>query len=170
MQYSVVCFFLWNMCLALWCWSDYNTVDGYVQNVGIFLFPHHETRDAASQYALYCELPTTSHIAGDMVTWSPVVVPVTFDQLHLISPSGLWCQTEWWNSRDTAWTKKKKKEGRDVAVTLTFDLLTQNQNHSQGSSSTLKKLPRGGAKMPNAQPENTMCPFTAVVGAEALKL
>lgn len=34
---NVCFFFLWNMCLALWFWSDYNTVDGYVQYLRISL-------------------------------------------------------------------------------------------------------------------------------------
>lgn len=29
--------FLWNMCLALWFWSDYSTIDGYVYYLGICL-------------------------------------------------------------------------------------------------------------------------------------
>lgn len=31
----LVFFFLWNMCLALWFWSDDNTVDGCAQTLGI---------------------------------------------------------------------------------------------------------------------------------------
>lgn len=49
-QCNVPFFFLWNMCLALWFWSDYNTVDGYVQYMGIslvvllYLIYHHKKK------------------------------------------------------------------------------------------------------------------------------